>query len=235
MWACTLICRSWYTAAVPHLYPTLCIAFDDENQRFEWSNPIQHMQTPTFLPFDKSVRISSRPQNALFPRLPNSNIIRGYPALNNIQFLEIHELDIPRLTRNIRRNFSHFLPKVRSLSLMAPKGSCQQIIFFIGLFRNLENIFLSEPDIPGGELPDDPKLIPPFIPPLRGRLTARSIASAGLFKDMIHSFGRIQFHRFDLYDVPETQLLLDACVNTLKGLHLYPDNLRGEPSCLRYI
>ena len=106
-------------------------------------------------------------------------------------------------------------------------------MFFLGLFRNLETLLLSKPDIREGE-PGDLVLIPPFTPPLQGCLSARSIASPGLFKDMIDLFGGIRFYLLDVYDVCETQLLLTACAETLQALYLYPLDPQGEQPRLRH-
>ena len=227
VWACSLTCHSWYTAAVPHLYPTLRLVFDHKNQRFEWSNPIWSMQMPNLFPFVTSVWVGRCLENLASPRLPDSYTLSKFPALNNIHTFTIAKLEIPGSMRCIQHSFGHSLSNVRSLSLIAPKGTCRQIIFFVGLFRNLENLLLKEPDIRERE-PGDLALIPPFTPPLQGRLTARSIASPSLFKDMIDLFGGIRCYYLDVYDVCETQLLLTACAETLQALCLDPLDPQGE-------
>ena len=130
---------------------------------------------------------------------------------------------MPRLPR-------HFGPTVRSLALRAPLGTRRQIIHFIGLFQHLEDLKLLYTGVHfwGESTNDDLTLTPPFVPPLRGRLTMTRFTMVGLLKDMIDLFGGIRFRHMDLFNVHGTQLLLHACAKTLETLRLYPTDPRGE-------
>ena len=132
--------------------------------------------------------------------------------------------------------FGHFLPSVRSLVLEAPKGSCRQIIYFIGLFQHLDDLtLLYNPDDPQDELVDDPMLVPSFTPPLRGQLVLTVFRKVDILKDMIDLFEGIRFRHMDLYDVHGVGLLLNACAETLETLRLYPADLRGKEHSLNKI
>ena len=78
------------------------------------------------------------------------------------------------------------------------------------------------------ELEDDPGLVPPFAPPLQGRLVVWRLSGVGLFKNMIRSFGGINFSALNIFDVEEAPLLLSTCAETLQNLQLNPTDPRGE-------
>ena len=156
------------------------------------------------------------------PELFDPNVLRQFSALTNVRELRIDLLDIPSFMPQIQQYFGHFLPTVRCLVLYRPKGSRRQIIFFIGLFRDLEDLHLLYNHLSHWEeeSADDPTLVPPFIPPLRGRFTATWFREAKLLEDMINLFGGIRFRHMNLFRVNGAQLLLDACADTLEVLEL---------------
>ena len=122
----------------------------------------------------------------------------------------------------------YFLPTLQGLALEEPKGSRREIIYFIGLFRHLQDLKLlcgrtNNPEEPVGDL----TLIPSLVPPLQGLLTAKRM-QVGLLKDMIDLFEGFRFHHMDLLEVDVMLLLLDACAKTLESVVLDPSDLRGE-------
>jgi len=141
----------------------------------------------------------------------------------------IDYLDIPSFIPKIQQYFGHFLPAVHSLALREPRGSRRQIIYFIGLFKHLEDLKLIYDKVNSqGEPEDDPTLVPPFIPPLRGRLTVTCLTRVGILEDMIDLFGGIRFRYMSLFNVVEMRLLLDACAETLETLRLHLTDPRGK-------
>jgi len=70
----------------------------------------------------------------------------------------------------IQQHFGHPLPVVRSLALRTPKGSRQQIIYFIGVFRYLRDLNLRETVNSQGESADENDAYSTPPPPLRGWL-----------------------------------------------------------------
>ena len=142
-------------------------------------------------------------------------------ALSNVREPRIEYLNIPYFMPRLQQSFRHFLPTLRSLALIYPEGSHRQVIYFIGLFQQLEDLELHF----GwrhrqGEPVDDWAPIPDFVPPLRGRL-AMSYSRRELLEDMIGLFGGIRFRSMDLFCVSGMELLLEACVGTLETLRLY--------------
>ena len=231
--SCSLTCYSWYIAAVPHLHATLQVFLNlCWGQKWMWPTPILHMYRLGLLPLIKSIRIWDSYDQMFSSKRLNCFIRRQFQTLSNVETLEIQNLDISSLMPRIQRYFRSFLPTLRSLHLISPKGSNRQIIFFIGLFQHLENLSLKR-GRPVRRDPEDLTLIPSSVPPLQGRLVAWRWERV-LFQDMIRLFGRISFTDMYLYNVCETRLLLHACADTLQVLRLDPDDPLGEQPYPRY-
>ncbi|KAF9777800.1 hypothetical protein BJ322DRAFT_1025533 [Thelephora terrestris] len=120
-------------------------------------------------------------------------------------------------------------PTLRFLALSEPIGSSRQIVYFIGLFPNLQDLKLHYSDLKNcHENVADTTLIPLSSPPLRGRLTLIFFTREQIMKDMITLFGGLRFHRMDLFGVKCLPLLSEKCAGTLEMLRLYPTNPYGE-------
>jgi len=226
---CTLTCYSWYIAAVPHLHYNLFIG-KFWGKKSQWPNPLQRKHALGLLPFVKTFWVRVEAGNPAFsPKGFDSHILHQFSALNNVRRLVIGHLDIPSFMPRIQQYFGHFLPTVRELYLNDPKGSHRQIIYFIGLFENLEDLHLVYNAFSsGGEPADDLTLFPRFTPPLRGCLELTCIMRVDLLKDMIDLFGGFRFRRMGLWGVDGMPLLLDASAKTLEALRLYPTDPRCE-------
>jgi hypothetical protein len=231
--SCSLTCYSWYIAAVSYLYPTLIAIVDYHYPTLRWPNPVLHMHRLGLLPFVNTVQICSTLQY-FSPKRFNRSTLHQFSALTNVRRLDIGNLDIPSFMPRIQRYFGPFLPTVQTLHLKNPKGSNQQIIFFIGLFQHLKTLRLISIRERKGEPEEDPTLVPHFAPPLQGLLVAWDCTKAGLFQGMVHSFGEIRFTAMSLLNVNETSLLLRSCAQTLRTLHLYPTDRYGEQLHLKY-
>jgi len=226
---CSLTCRSWYTAAVPHLHHTLNLGTKlHAPSRVKWPNPLLHLHKLGLLPLVEQLHIHQDDYDCR--RLsPQRLHRRTLPTLSNLQELHIEYLNIPKFVPKLQRYFGHFSPTLRSLTLTAPKGTNRQIIYFIGLFQYLDDLELKgfrRTKLPLNRLPPrhDPQEepidcltpSPPFIPPLRGQLTMRNFWRAELLKDMISLFGGLRFHSMDLERMEGVELLWDACEGTLE-------------------
>ena len=95
---------------------------------------------------------------------------------------------------DIQRWFGHFSPMLRFLALKEPKGSCRQILYFIGLFQNLQDLKLNYPLLTDeNESTADVALTPLSVPPLRGCLTLTCFTRKKLVEDMIALFEGLRF------------------------------------------
>ena len=180
----------------PHLHHTLVMGNSLFDGKFRWPIPLRRMHGLGLLPLVRKLHITKSFDHCgkgFRPRQFNYSIWRQFSALTNVQELGIDRLNIPKFMPRIRGYFKHFLPTLRSLALRDPNGSHRQIIYFIGLFQNLEDLkILYRWDDSQKELADDPTLVPLFAPPLRGRLAA-GFSPAGLLKEMIKLFGESNF------------------------------------------
>jgi len=236
--ACSLVSHSWYTAAFPHRHNTLIASIIScgTNGRFMWPESLVQMSELGFLPFVRKFQIRKYCElhpGEVSPRLFDPCTLRHFSALTNVQQLRIDYLDIPSFVPKIQRYFGHFMPTVRSLALKNPKANCRQLVYFIGLFEHLEDLkflgFISRTyPFPEDDPRDGQGLIPPFVPPLRGRLTIMDSKAADILDEMIDRFGGIRFRWVNLYKVHEIQPLLGPCAKTLETLRLYPAYPHGE-------
>jgi hypothetical protein len=240
--ACCLTCRSWYLAAAPRLHHTIIASNTAKDVKSWWHVPFWDMHKLGLFPLVKRFQVQGSCDNyeygptTLSPNSFDRHILHQFSSLTNVQQLGIDDLDLPSFMPNLRRYFNHFLPTVRSLALRSPRGSSRQIIFFIGLFQHLEDLeLLSIFSKFHEETPDCLTLVPPFTPPIRGRLTIRRFNWASILKDMIVLFGGFRFRYVEFRRAEGIQLVLDACVETLETLWFDPMELQGEKASLKTV
>jgi hypothetical protein len=232
---CSTTCYSWYIAAVSHIHHTLTTDSnslrDESGEEGFWPKPLRRSHKLGLLPLVKRLRIRSgdRDYDKFTPKQLGRRTLSHFSALTNLKELGIDYLQIPGFMSNIQRYFGHLLPTLRFLALKEPKGSCRQILYFIGFFPNLQDLKLHY-SIPRDEQESvaDATLVPLSIPPLRGRLTLMCFTREKFVKEMISLFGGLRFRQMDLFGVKCVPLLLDACAETLETLKLYPTDAYGE-------
>jgi hypothetical protein len=227
-------CRSWYLAAAPHLHRTLIFEerpLDPTRAEFK---PLAKMHKMDLLPFVKKLWIrSSSFEPWISPRKFDRQTLRYFSALTNVQQLRIERLDLSRFMPCIERYFGHFAPTLQSISLTISSGTQRQLLYFLGLFPNLDDIDIeyyptTKPDPttnPGSEV-----AVPFSIPSLRGQLKLTHFPSEMIFRDMITLFGGLRFRYMDLFSVEGSRLLLEACADTLQTVRIYPAVLNSMES-----
>jgi hypothetical protein len=233
--ACSLTCRSWYLTTVRHLHYSLTTDHDsvppmDRTHPMQWPEPLKKMYEFGLPPLVKRLRVRVWYFNAWFtPKELEGCNLRYFSAFKNLQELGIDDLVVSSFIPNLRQYFGHLSPTLRFLALRRPYGSSRQIVCFIGLFPNLQDLkihYLSLSD--EGETTADTTLVPLSSPPLRGRLTLALFTRKQILKDMVTLFGGLRFHRMDLFGVKCLPLLLEQCAETLETLRLYPTDPYGE-------
>ena len=223
---CSVICHSWYIATVPHLHHSLTT---DEKGKYRWPGPLRESYNLGLHPIIKRFRIRLRFSDAFTPKQLDRKTLRYFSALTNLQELGIDYLQVFSFMPTIHQCFGHFAPTLQFLALKEPRGSCRQILYFIGLFPNLQDLKLCYPlPIEEQDSSADTDLVPLSIPPLQGRLTLTCFTREKLVKDMISLFGGLHFCYMDLFRVKCVRLLLGACTETLEVLRLYPTDPYGK-------
>ena len=236
LYACALTCRSWYIAAAPHLHHTFVLIGNPcliHRMRLREPKPFREASELGLLPLVKTLRIYEiHAKYEISSKLLNRCTLHHFSRFRNVQELGIDYMDVPSFLPKIQHNLGHFLPTVRSLALRGPRGSCRQIVFFIGMFRHLQDLKLlynyrSMQKFAGSSIVLPLPLTHP-TPPLRGRLTMTCFTRVGILEAMVEMFGGIRFRQMDLFDVCGMRLLLDASASTLQTLRLYQNDPRGE-------
>ena len=231
--ACSMTCHSWYTAAVPHLHHSLTTHDAKrlaEYQKYMWPRPLKRSYELGLLPLVRRFRICLW-DSKFAPTQFDGLTIRYFSALTNLQELGIDSLQVSSFMPTIQQCFGHLSPTLRFLALKNPNGTHRQILYFIGLFANLQDLKLqySEPmEEPEDTIDATP--IPLSTPPLRGWLRLVRFKKEDLVKDMIALFGGLRFRHMDLFEVSCSQLLLNECAETLETLRLYSANAHGKKS-----
>jgi hypothetical protein len=196
--------------------------------KYQWPAPLEEAYELELLRFVKRLRV--RQSGVEFtPEWLDDSTLRYFSALTNLSELQMHNLQVSSFMPSIQLYFGHFAPTLRRLSLLEPKGSCRQILYFIGLFPNLQNLTLRRPLLIGEEdSAANLALVPLSTPPLCGSLMLVSYEGKALVEGMIESFGGLRFRHMHLHEVKCTRLLLEKSAATLEGLRLYPTDSYGE-------
>ena len=193
-----------------------------------WPRPLKRSYELGLLPLVKRFRICLR--NSKFtPKRLNWFTLRYFSALTNLQELGIDYLQVSTFMPIILRCFGHLSPSLRFLALKDPNGTHRQILYFIGLFPNLQDLKLQySARTDELENTSDQTPIPLSTPPLQGSLRLVCFTKEELMKDMITLFGGLRFRHMDLFEVSCSQLLLNECAETLETLRLYPTGKHSE-------
>ena len=219
--ACSATCRSWYLAALPHLHHTLTLHETDSNIAGEWLTSLQRLSEMRLLPFVKRLHIEqSRAGPHFRPTILKAQSLVRFLALMNVQELRITEVDFSVFTPQRQRNLGRFMPTLRSLAIRRPIGAYNQLLHFIGLFPNLDDLGVIYDPVQEPTL--DPALTPQSTPSLRGRLELAWIGGENILRDLSKLSGGLRFHHMDLLGVWDTRFLLDTCADTLETLRIYP-------------
>ena len=221
--ACSLTCHLWCSFARPLLYFYLTTdraVFGDKPIETQ----LKDMHKLKLLPFVKQLCI--RQTDDFTPKQLSSFYSRYSEAFKDLQELGIDHLRVSEFVN--KRGFKHFAPILRFLALKDPRGSSREILYFIGLFPNLQDLKIHDPVIEEEkENTANSTLVPPSIPPLRGWLILAGLTGK-LVTDLIALFGKGSFRHMDLFMVNGAQQLLDWGANTLETLRLYPTDPYGE-------
>lgn len=191
----------------------------------EDQNPLAGLHELGLLPLVKRVHFLPREIGMLpwvEPRVFDSYSRNMYhfSALSNVQVLVIGDLDLSRFTSGMEPYFGHLSPTLTSIALTFPRGSLRLLIDFLNLFQKLDNIKITHhydtPETPGTPIAD----LTFMQRPMRGMLMLSQFIVED-WSEIVTPFVGVQFTSMGLrINVLGAQLLLDACVSSLRTLRL---------------
>jgi hypothetical protein len=217
--ACSMTCRSWYITAIPHLHHTLILRRSTPGIPGGELKPLSELRRLGLTPLIKEIRVME--MRAWFvPRAFRSRDLRSFSAFANVQALTFQHLDISLFIPGIERYFGHFAPTLRSLTLLVPYCTPQQLSHFLSLFPNLDDIMIWHTHtLPPSTAIPDTKLVPFSTPRLRGRLVLYYFDSVEIWTPLIAPGGGLRFRFMDLCRIRDSvPVLFEACAETLETL-----------------
>lgn len=223
--ACSLACRSWYFAAVPHIHHTLALGDKRPGKPHDKLKPLSKVHELGLTPLVKKITVRQWLSCHWFtPQAFSPRDLRCFSAFANVQTLRLEHMDISSFIPGIERYFEHFSPTLRSITLWDPCCTPRQLLCFISLFSNLDSIGIwgisTRP--PKTTIPDT-ELVQFSVPKLRGELGLSGPHWTETWTHLIASCDGLRFNCLNLYDVGGfTPVLFEACAETLETLRFSP-------------
>jgi len=220
--ACSLACRSLYTAAAPHLHQTLNLIGDTPRVNHSRLEPLSKLHELGLIHRVREVRVKQWPSGNFWfvPQAFGHLDLQYFSALANVHTLNVENMQIDQFIQNIGHYFGHLSPTLRSIALYNPWCTPRQLSHFLTYFPNLDNIeiLISHIYRPSKTTPET-ELVPFPAQTPRGRLALYGFIWAETWTHFITLCGGLQFRHLDLRRVPScTPLLLEACAETLETL-----------------
>ena len=225
--ACSLTCRSWNIATLPHLHHTHTLRQITSDPARRGDKSLQELGKMRLLPLVVRLRIDSSWSVAQL-RVINALSPAYFSTFTNVQELSIRSLDFYGFAPQMELYFGHLAPKLRSLTLDSPWGTRRDLLSFIGLFPNLHNFELrhnrTDERLPGVSRVSP---VPQSAPSMRGCLTLKSFGGGSFLRDLSELCGGLRFHSVDLVREEGVHILLDVCAETLETLRISPYDWTG--------
>jgi len=220
--AFSLTCREWYIAAVPHLHHTLTLKDTVPEKIHDKLKPVSKLDELGLAPHVKEIRVMQPRRTANFwfkPQAFSRHDLRHFSAFTNVQVLILQNMDISSFMPNVDRYFGHLSPTLRTIVLGQPRCTPRQLLSFLSLFSNLDDIYIYSPIRETTKVVHDSELVLFSSPKLRGRLELSDFTWVETLKDLITLCGGLRFRDVDLRDaVSCPPSLLEACAETLETL-----------------
>ena len=190
--------------------------------------PLTVLHNLGLLPLVKKVQFPSDRHRRFWvvPEIFDSESLRCFSALTNVQHLVVTVLDLCKFTSGTENNFGHFSPTLRSIALLNPRGTPRQLLDLLGLFPDLDDIKILYYCNGRPKAPDTVDTQRAQIRgSLRGKLEIDEFWDRKLSEEIIASFEAMRFTFMDLNNVEGAQLFLNACAETLQTLRFGPESL----------
>ena len=246
--ACSLVCRSWYTTAVPHLRRTLTLRSDRSGSvgdklgpgsTRDKLKPLSRLHERGHIPLVQEIRVvqSYGASPWFVPQVFNHRDLRYFSAFTNVRTLVLQGLRIDHFIPGIESYFKHFTPTLQSITLSDPCCTPRQLSHFLSLFSNLDDIEIvrASTHTPKTAIPDT-ELALFSVPKLRGRLVLYDFRWVEALTDLIISCGGLRFRYMNLNWVGScAPVLFEACAKSLETLRFYAsEGLVSEYSCVGF-
>ena len=221
--ACSLTCRSWYTAAVPHLHHTLTLMGSKPGVGRSRLESLPKLHELGLIPLVREIRVKQKfgLGHWFAPLAFNHSDLDYFSAFANVHTLNIESMQIYRFMPGIERYFEHFSPTLRSITLSDLHCTPRQLSRFLSLFSNLEDIEIRNTHTYVSTTIPDTEPFPSSAPRLRGRLTLYNSGWVETWTHLISLSGGLRFRHMDLLNVGRcAPVLLEACAETLETLRI---------------
>ena len=232
--ACSLISRSWYTAATPHLHHTLTLkdTYDIDRSQME---PLSKLHEFGLLHLVKILRVKQGlGRSRWFVPQPFSELdLCNFSTLANVHTLKLQNVEIHRFIPDIELHFGRFSHTLRSITLHDPSCTPQQLSHFLSLFSNLDDIGIHTFHARApNTIISDMELLPLSTPRLRGRLALENFTWVEVWTHLVTSCGGLRFRHMDLRMSEScAPVLFKTCAETLETLRF---SIRGDPVGKRF-
>jgi len=215
---CSLISRSWYTAATPHLHRTLTLRDGHDIDRSQME-PLSKLHEFGLLHLVKILRVKQG--RRWFVPQPFSDLdLCNFSTLANVHTLKLQHVEIHRFMPDIEHHFGHFSQTLRSITLHDPSCTPRQLSHFLSLFSNLDDIGIRNfhTHVPNTST-SDTELVPFSAPRLRGRLALDTFTLVEVWTHLITFCSGLRFRHMDLrMSASCAPVLFEACAETLETL-----------------
>jgi len=214
--------------ALPYLHHTLTLRREHWDLARGGLIPFRKLDKMRLLPFVKRLWIKHCYVDPFLPlEIFNAEGLAYFSALTNIQELGLDRLDLRVFVPQAQLYFGPFVPRLRSLALVSPRGPNRLILSLLGLFPNLDDFKLIDNRRWMSGTPD-PVPVPQSVPLLRGRLTLGWFYGEDFLRDLSELSGGLRFRCMDLLRAEGLRFLLGSGAETLETLRIHPMRWTGK-------
>jgi hypothetical protein len=208
LFACTHLSRTWRIAARTHLYRTFKVS---DSAGFKTVDDLQKIGVIHLVRKILAIRKANQADLSLPPKA-----LTRLNALTHLQELDLRFLDLGDLLLGLHEHCNVLRSTIRTLVLYYPTGSIRQIVCFISLFPNLENLAVGGIDT----VDTDDSQVPVIkcSPPLTGRLGLSGISNQEFIHELASAQNGIRFRTVDLRFCQEVQEIIDGCAGSMEKL-----------------
>ena len=228
--ACSLTCRSFFTAAAPHIYPPLTLTGARPEFGRSRLEPLSRLHEQGSMRRIREIRVRQGGglSSWLVPHGFSGLDLYHFSALTNVHTLKIQNLEVYRFVPDVEQYFGHFSPTLRSIALYDPCCTPRQLSYFLSLFPNLDDITISTGNV-AAHVPNttvsDTELVPFSTPKLQGRLALYEFSWVETITHLITPGGGLRFRQMDLRGTGcYMPLLFEACAKTLEALRFHAND-----------